>query len=82
MLVLISQKEQGRQCKNDKRRSGAFSICIRVVPSVVAEASIGAASSDAIVFCRLDGGVEGGILNGWLLLEIRTTLLVMIVLIL
>jgi hypothetical protein len=46
----------------------------RVVPSVVAEASIGVVSSDAIFFCRLDGGVEEGILNYCLVLEIRTRL--------
>ena len=52
---------------------------MKVVPSVVAEASIGVASSDAIVFCRFDGGVEEDILNYWLVLEIRTTLFGMIV---
>lgn len=45
-----------------------------VVPSVVAEASIGVAASDAIFFCRLDGGVEKGMLNYCLVLEIRTRL--------
>ena len=50
----------------------------RIVPSVVAEASIGVASSDAIVFCRLDSGVGEDILNGWLVLETRTALFVMI----
>ena len=50
-----------------------------VVPSVVAEASIGVAASDAIFFCRLDGGVEEGMLNYCLVLEIRTRLFGLII---
>ena len=49
-----------RQSKKPLRR--VIQVVI-VVPSVVAEASIGVASSDAIVFCRFDGGVEEDILN-------------------
>lgn len=39
------------------------------LPSVVAEASIGAVSSADIVFSRLDGGDEVGILDGVVLAQ-------------
>ena len=38
-------------------------VDLNILPSVVAEASIGVASSDAIVFCRLGVGVEDDMLR-------------------
>ena len=61
-----------QQSECDTARQRRHLVSFRFVPSVVAEASIGVASSAAIVFCRLEGGVEEGMLNGWLELEGRT----------